>query len=298
MKKYFNILGIVLTVAACIYVLWRLSGNTQLPSLLSKPSTSLVFAGCVLLALVANSFLAAAWVVMVDRLEGRPVSKKQLFMIYAWTQMGKYLPGNVFHFAGRYGMGLGAGISNKTLASTTILEPVFLILVAGLISLPFLLSWLFQWFWLAVALILCGLVVFLAGVLVVYRVQWLRENVVELSRPVLVFLRRRAVTPVLLYAVFLFFGGLIVVWLLAVQGADWPVWTLVSANAFAWVLGYVTIGAPAGIGIREAALIFALGQSSVDAVVAMVALYRLATLGGDFLFFLIGAIGLKKLSFS
>ena len=47
------------------------------------------------------------------------------------------------------------------------------------------------------------------------------------------------------------------VWLLirfAFQVPDAPLWSLTGIFATAWVAGFVTPGAPAGVGVREAAL--------------------------------------------
>ncbi len=62
---------------------------------------------------------------------------------------------------------------------------------------------------------------------------------------------------------------------------------VISLFALGWIAGYLTPGAPAGLGVREAILIFGLGPLSGQEAALNTALYlRLMTLGGDLLFFL------------
>jgi hypothetical protein len=63
-----------------------------------------------------------------------------------------------------------------------------------------------------------------------------------------------------------------------------------GALALAWLAGFATPGAPAGVGVREAILILALTGSLGDEASTLVALaFRLVTTGGDVLLFALGA---------
>lgn len=64
---------------------------------------------------------------------------------------------------------------------------------------------------------------------------------------------------------------------------------LPATAALSWVAGYLVIGAPAGIGVREAVFLLLLkGYLPQDDTLLLVAGFRLATLGGDLLAFLVG----------
>ena len=55
----------------------------------------------------------------------------------------------------------------------------------------------------------------------------------------------------------------------------------------AWTLGFLTPGAPAGLGVREAVLVALLTPSAGEPAALTAALaFRAATLGGDLLFYL------------
>lgn len=294
MKKLVVFAGIIITLAACAWVSERLIQGGALLQILHTPGLFPAFMGCAGIALLANFCLAGAWATMAAHINREPVDPRLLFVIHGWTQMGKYLPGNFFHIAGRYGMGMGAGLSHGTLAASTLLEPFCLLSLAGLFSLPFVISWLAEHLWLLEAL--SALIALLAGgiVLALWKLEWLRATLRELLSDIGAFIRRGALLTLSLYALFFVLNGLIVAWLLSAQAqVSFPLWTLISSNAFAWSVGYVTVGAPAGIGVREAALIFALGGGTAQTVIAMAAVYRVASLMGDFMFFLLSGAALK-----
>lgn len=294
-SRALHLAGSLLSGGACLYVALRLWGNPALTGTIEKPGAFAVLALCVGHAFAANLCLALGWTMMLRRFDRGKLPTPRALAIYAWTQMGKYLPGNFMHFAGRYGLGRTAGISHPALAAATALEPLFLIFVAGFIALPFLSGWFFGHEGLAIAFIGAVVCLFILAGFVLARFEALRSGMIEALTLAGAFLRDRALGAILLYAAFFMLNGAIVVRLLDFLGerSAFALWPVISANAFAWVLGYVTVGAPAGIGIREIALIFALGTDPGGAVTASAGLYRISTLLGDFLFFLTGAVGMR-----
>lgn len=59
---------------------------------------------------------------------------------------------------------------------------------------------------------------------------------------------------------------------------------VVTHGSLAWLVGFIIPGAPAGAGMREAALALAAGeQGRTPAVLTAILLFRLVTLSGDFL---------------
>ncbi len=66
---------------------------------------------------------------------------------------------------------------------------------------------------------------------------------------------------------------------------------VVSVYVIAWLIGLYTPGAPAGIGVREMALVFMLGVLfSESEILNAVVLVRLVNITGDFLFFLVASL--------
>ena len=59
---------------------------------------------------------------------------------------------------------------------------------------------------------------------------------------------------------------------------------------FAWIIGFVTPGAPGGIGIREGVMLFVCGDEHSDKIVLFVLVMRIASVLADVTAFAIGKI--------
>ncbi len=283
--------GRLLALGCVVFVVWSLWQSGQWTLLL----TAQAWAGLAVATafiLLANAALAVAWLIQLYFLDSREAVRENaraLFAVYAITQFAKYLPGNVFHFAGRYAMGRDRGVSHSALALTTVCEPLMLVLVAGALSAPFLWEWFSPAisespFILLAAGLGAGAVAGSALAVLIHKKPGTLERIV-------IFIRSGAGFALAAYLVFVLAGAAA----LNVFLPDSAFADVMPAAAFAWVLGFVTIGAPAGIGVREAALLFAFAAmgsvvSGEENIIAAVALYRLAAVLGDFVFMGAGLI--------
>jgi hypothetical protein len=225
---------------------------------------------------LAGLLLAEAWrQLLATEPTGRPASRYHA--VYGRTQIAKYLPGNVFHFAGRQWLGRALGHSQAVLALASVTETALLVAVAGALALPLAADHLGGLPDLVVLAVVLGL---LTALLVPRLRQWLPAT-------------PRLTRAALLYgAFFLVAGG--VLWLLALSldaAGQLGLWTAVSAFALCWIAGFATPGAAAGIGVREAVLIMVLDDRLGPEISLAVALaLRLATACGDVLFFALAMI--------
>jgi len=216
-------------------------------------------------------FLSSAWKSILKHL-GIQASFVWSAKVYGVSQLGKYLPGNIFHLAGRQALGMSANVSAGALAKSTVWE-LGLICTAGALFSFFLvpifvpeLSVFFSTIpWLAVV----GGIAFLLGR------RWDGKI-------------RKAF---LLQVVFLGISGLVFTILLEVfSGAtifkNCGVLLFIGAYVVAWLAGLATPGAPAGMGVREMVLIFLLGDFIPETkLLPVVLLSRFVTVAGDALFF-------------
>jgi hypothetical protein len=216
-------------------------------------------------------FLASAWKSILKHL-GVPTSFIWSAKVYGVSQLGKYLPGNIFHFAGRQALGMSANISAVTLVRSSVWE-LGLICTAGatfsILVIPIYINDLtniyFAIFWLAAV----GGSAFFLGI------KWDREI-------------RNAF---LLQIIFLGISGFVFTILLGVFSdatfiRNSGVLVFIGAYVVAWLAGLATPGAPAGMGVREMVLIFLLGRSVPESeLLPVVILSRFVTVAGDALFF-------------
>jgi len=108
------------------------------------------------------------------------------------------------------------------------------------------------------------------------------------------FISRNLAWALLWQAGFLVVSGSVFVCILAVVAPEHlvslPVSLLCGAYVIAWLAGLVTPGAPAGIGVREAVLLFLLGNVLPHADLLLAVLIgRMVTVFGDTIYFAISS---------
>ncbi|TNE95378.1 MAG: hypothetical protein EP324_00105, partial [Gammaproteobacteria bacterium] len=233
---------------------------------------------------------ATIWKIILAGL-GHYLSWQNCLMIYGFSQLGKYLPGNFGHIAGRAVLAKRVGVPVTATAQAMILEVAWSMGVAASIALCGLLlgrdmedtKWLlllivagaFLAPWTGVALsnrFFSGLVFRLTGVS-------------RLSSPSLI---RMCIGCILYILTFLVVGLLLDFHASVFFGADVShVFLATVFFAWSWIAGYITPGAPAGLGVREAVLVSTLTPlyGAGVAVGVTISLRLITTLGDGLAFF-------------
>jgi len=266
-KRALAMAGAVLAVAGILFVARRLfhtAGLTDLGRLGQRGWLAL--AGLALLYGAANTLLGAGWWLLLRRGGERPALSWAI-RTYGTAQLAKYLPGNIFHLAGRQALGLAADLPGPLLASSMAWELALCTgagICLGLLVLP-----------VPFGMIAAAGAAIAAGVA----------------------LRRWRFDPA--FACFLGFlalAGAVFALLVALLGPGEGWIAIAGAYGLAWLAGLVVPGAPAGLGVREAALMLLLAGHADPAQAAEAALLgRMVTLGGDLAFYLAcSGIGLRR----
>ena len=224
---------------------------------------------------VANILLCFAWFDLLIYLGVGSIGRRWAVKVYGLSQLAKYVPGNIFHLAGRQAYGMAAGISSLPLAKSSALELGLIAIVGCLFSI------------LLVPLIFTDLppLVNVCLFVTTIAVFFISANK---------FVSRNLAWALLWQTFFLVVSGSVFVLILAIVVPehldDLPVSLLCGAYVIAWLAGLVTPGAPAGIGIREAVLLFLLGNSLPHADLLLVVLLgRIVTVFGDVICFAISS---------
>ena len=219
------------------------------------------------------------------------LTKKNLSSEFTWvwlkSNIYKYLPGNVFNYVDRQIVANKMGISHQELIQSNIVETILIISTSILISSSILLfmydfdmNEYFSFF--NITYIYVGLVLF-AGVLL-YFYKYKNIKVTDYWQ------------SMLLYALFFIGIGIIAYYIVNYQMNIKISFLLITAiYTFAWLVGFITPGAPGGIGVRESVFIFLshglLGEA--DAVV-LSAMLRIISLIGEVMLFALASKMLKK----
>ncbi|MCZ6828604.1 MAG: lysylphosphatidylglycerol synthase domain-containing protein [Gammaproteobacteria bacterium] len=280
-----NTAGRLLALLGIAFVALEVYDNLE--SLQAATAHSSVFAiglGAVIYTLALGT-LSVAWMVMLNYYQGSRFSLASCHYCYARSQIAKYLPGNVFHYAGRYALSRSMGASDRAILSATaeeLLGVAAVFAVCG--TLAAALSGDQLEVWSAIPLPGLGLIMAI-GML---------GGRGLLALPLAGPYRLSGWSPRLLqsWGLFLLFLllSLAVVLILTDQFRDLAGFsqlaTLVAAFCLSWLLGFIVPGAPGGIGVREAAFILLLDPLGMGTqALSIVLQFRLITIVGDLLFF-------------
>ncbi|MDF2617672.1 MAG: hypothetical protein K0S00_331 [Xanthobacteraceae bacterium] len=275
MKRLFHWLGTGLALIGGGFVALRLhdyAGEIDIARIL--PVQWIALGGLAVFYGAASVLLALAWRRLLAFC-GVATSIRWTVGAYGSSQLAKYIPGNIFQFAGRQAIGMAAGYRGWALARSTLWELGLISWTAGVFALlavhlavgeiPIVATLL------AFALALAGSMALVARLFSPHVAVAMGEQALFLSCSGAVFV-----------------GCL----LISMPEASTPFDLLPAvAGAFviAWLVGMATPGSPAGLGVRELVLLFLLtGIGCEPDVLLAIVLGRIVNVAGDALFFALG----------
>ena len=287
----FKFIGYGITLASFIYIFFLLK-NIEFNNLQSSLKNFFLIKYCffTFICALSNFILAFSWRYILEFLHQKSLPFGEIFKIYMKTFIARYIPGNIFHFVGRQLLGNKLGINHAVLALSSVLES-FILLIVGSI---FILTGFFQNFFnisifdrlyinnKKLLLLLVG-GCFIAVIYFIYK-KHLREIFGSFS------IRRMGfwVKICFFYSLFLFINGVILFCIFFfmlktdLKINNLPI--IICAQVFAWMGGFITPGAPGGLGVREALLTMILSNIlPATSIIAGVLIFRLITLFGEIL---------------
>ncbi len=239
------------------------------------------------------TLMATAWGTLLHLISKKKYPLFDIYNIYGRSQIAKYLPSNVLHFAGRQMLGKKLAWQQGDIALASLLEIILLcaasMLLAGVSALT-IGQRVFEVVPPSVVIILT----FLGFVTLWFLLSKLKKipfipYTLKIHQSSALFSINMLLWSLVQYL--LFFVGCTVILALIYLGFDLPldyhrVALLAYGFAISWLIGYVTPSAPGGLGVREAVFVLLLGSTLGEANAVMIAvLFRLMTIVGDVLFF-------------
>ena len=241
---------------------------------------------------LAGFLLSGAWCLLVNRLGSIRLPTGWCHGVYGRTQINKYIPGNIFHFAGRHVLAIKSGLPHLILLGSTVYETLLLLAASSILAFTGLLLMRVQVQ--GASLLFLGSILTLIIVTVIITfplapyvarrrnvdlgLQGLKAHMLALWPCFLLYLSFFLITGTILFAQVAAFSDVAVT--LQVFG------NVIIIYACSWIAGYVTPGAPGGVGVREAIIIFSLSSMIGEAESTVVALlFRLTTVVGDIIFY-------------
>lgn len=269
--------GVLLTGASLVFVGKRLGAAWDEIAVrgLGGAMVGTVAAASLAYALLSLCLSFGWW-----RLTRPPGGFRAAHTAYARSQIAKYLPGNVFHLAGRHAYGRTQGSSHGRLASAAGVEISGLVTAAatvgavgavgaiGAATLPVPGSGRFG-AWVLTGIAAAGLA---ATVLVA---RWSGQAATAVA------------AALAAYGAFFVGNGAILLELGRAVGPETGIGAAaLSVFAVSWIAGFLTPGAPAGLGVREAVVVLTLGAVVPETQALVTALLlRFVTVAGDLVYF-------------
>lgn len=305
-KKLLKLTGNLLTVLAIFLIIRKMTALDIDYSVLASVRS---LAGMTGIALLYGLLVLASgwpWGNYVRMLTGVRLPYPAVAFVMTKANLLKYLPGNVFQYVGRNELAVRENLKHSDVGLATFFEILTQLTAAGVLGCLFyfqgFVKILGEFGRLAGRAQFVIYAVLLLGLPAVFLILWKKKR--ELIQRYLKILTDKRNGTVFLKG-FLFYvmytlinAGLYtmtLVLVLRMQPGVFDVYGIMGAFILAWIVGFVVLGAPGGIGIREVVMTFLVPQNvDLQLILLGLVVYRLINITGDILGFGFGCLFYKK----
>lgn len=299
LKKYYKLIGTIITILALVFVVRKIVTLEVDWSIFTKGKPLVIIILCTLIQTAIILFMSLPWLRFIRILSGVQIPSKLALPVYTKSNLMKYVPGNVFQYVGRNQLAADLHISHVDVACATVLDilftlitPLFLIIILMGRDILQLVQMYYQNFLLVLAI---GIVV-LATLFLLLRWKF-RESLKRYLQKYQKLLRKETIGKVLRVFLLYIIQYLVSSAMYAVPAVllfDVPkdqLGLFLGTYLFSWIIGFITPGAPGGIGIREAILVLMCGSfMDTNTIMLYAVTMRIISTFGDVLAFLIGLL--------
>ena len=278
----------LVVLAACVYYLVHTAAKID-PAQFKIAYLWVAFA-CGFLYFLCTFLMAYAWRWLVLLFHQDAVGFRALAPVYFRSALAKYIPSNVMHYAARHYLCGRFGISHKIVLISNVLEITVIIMAAVVIVGSFLMydpgllpEAIAHYRPLLRSLIAVAVGGITAGLVIVIRKKAIA---VQPSGAAII---KTVLAVFCFYLLFLLLSGTVLYALFRGMTVDAAMGSgilvrVVFGYVCSWTLGFVTPGAPGGLGVREAAMTAILGPVlGSDIALLGALLFRFSTLLGEVL---------------
>lgn len=299
-------IGVILTIASLIYIAFIIKDSrfeiilVQNQSYFSLISTFIFIPALCVITLFINSF---SWKLILEFLSQKPIGMIDIVNVYFRSNIAKYFPGNVLQYASRNFLGSKFHWDQKEIFFSSFLElllnTLFIILVlsgfvffqkSDLNSLDVFIN--YKKIYLYITIVVIAFI----GLLL-----WSKKS--KQLNAFILKIRTKHVS-VLLLKYFLFFilnffiGSVLTIWVFDIY-TNIPLTLsntilIIEASTVSFFIGFIAIGSPAGIGVRESLMIVLLSSvGSPASILSALIILRITGILGDIIayFFIVALAG-------
>ena len=225
-----------------------------------------------------RSFL---WKSIVDR-KGNKLNFKKISYLWAFSELKRYIPGNVWSILARGTSSLEAGLDKKAIANALIIEVELIIIAGYILSLPFMLyfSWgtVFNILFLLLGIIL--ILLFIFG-------SMIKIGKLSILFPGINYSENAKIFLISLVTFFMFGLGTFFAIVSLFYFDPNLIWIIVSLSVFSLLAGYVSLITPMGLGVREGVMTFYLSRFILTSSAGLVSIFsRIVLIISEIIFLL------------
>lgn len=256
-----------------------------------------------LIALVVQS--VSTWLLssygftkILGGLSEKPLDSVNIRLAYCKSNLYKYLPGNIMHFVGRNKIAADEDIPHSEVIMATLAEIILTIITACIIVLILSFSYFIDWFKNVGVSKTLFIIAFAAIAVVIVLAVIFRKKIGEFIKKYKVLYSKKmlgilGISSLVYIFNFLLSASMSALLIEKLCHTD-MFFTVTGLSVMAWLVGFITPGAPGGIGIREAVMTMFLSSSaSEENLLAAVLFYRIICIFGDVLAFVMSALHYK-----
>ncbi len=302
LKKLLKLAGKILSIVAILFIVKKFMDIDFDYSMLLEPKSFGFFILLIVLQTLIILVGAGSWKVIVEILSGKKLKLFDVEDIYVKANLMKYIPGNIFHYVARNELAIKNNISHVDVAMATVLDTgiclvvglVFAICLVGKTAIEYI-----QANFDTNVLMILGIVAVIGFILVVVVAYIFRNKIKGLVGKATLVLQwkniPRTLEVILIYVVNnVITCAMYIACIVGIFDVKMGVGQLVSlagAYVFAMIIGMVTPGASAGIGIREAVMVWIAGsQDQLGMITVSMVIIRISSVLADIFAYLLRGI--------
>ncbi len=286
-------------IAALAFVVKKLLDMDIKPSQFRSGKVAAALAAGAVIQTVIMLLASIPWLIFTRSLSGVRISFSAAMPVYTRSNLYKYIPGNVFQYVGRNKLAADMHISHVDVAFATVLDVFFSMVWAGIFSVCLLggrIAGLLGKYWRNFVIIGAAGTVLLVVLVILVRMKLRDKAAAYIARytETLHKCDRRQLAGGIFYyfAQYIVSAGMyfLCIVLVVPEASVSEQVALTGAFIFAWIVGFITPGAPGGIGIREGVMIFVSGDKYSDRIVLFVLVMRISSIIADIAAFVVGSL--------
>ena len=135
LKKYYKLIGSVITLLALVFVVKKLVTMDVDWSAFANGRAIGTIGICTLIQTGVILFMTLPWLLFIRILSGAKIPMRDALPVYTRSNLMKYVPGNVFQYVGRNQLAADLQISHVDVACSTLLDIVFCLITPFLLAL-------------------------------------------------------------------------------------------------------------------------------------------------------------------